>query len=393
VARAKREATVQLLSREASEHLDELLDAIVPLLVGAEPPGFYDDESLADLRSSCSVGLEGVLAYLAGTADESVLDIPRQTGRRQVQQDLPLEGALRAFRAAGQVVWEWLVARARASGAPVGDALLDGASEVWRIVDLFCAELAQAYREEESLLRDRDERVQAAVLGALLEGRGADPQFARDANHALGLKAGEQLVCVVGLANSPEELALDNARERLRVGGFTSVWATLAGAEVGVVALGSRSAGRARQLLAPAVRARAGMSPAFTVLADLPRARHLAETAARTHGAKGVRVLEDDLVAGLVVDAPLVAGMVYERTIGKLLAAEGQDGPALLSTLRAFLEADGSLNAAAARSFVHRNTMLYRLNKVEKITGLSVRALNDQVLWVLALKEHDARTS
>ena len=82
VAKVKREATVQVLAREALDHLDELLDAIVPVLVGAEPPGFYDDESVADLRASCRVGLQGVLAYLAGAADESVLDIPRSTGRR-----------------------------------------------------------------------------------------------------------------------------------------------------------------------------------------------------------------------------------------------------------------------------------------------------------------------
>lgn len=392
VAKAKREATVQLLSRDALEHVDELLDAVVPLLVAAEPPGFYDDdEAVADLRLAARDGLSTVLSFLAGTADESALEVPRAAGRRQVQQDLPLEGVLRAYRLAGQALWEDLVARARASGTPVGDALLDGAAEVWRVVDLFCTAAAQAFRDEEGLLRDRDERVQSAVLAALLEGRGADPQFARDASHALGLPSGEQLVCVVGLADAPDELALDNARERLRVGGFTSVWATFAGSDVGVVALGKRAAGRVRQLLAPAVRTRAGMSPAFVELADLPRARHLAETAARCEGHKGVRVLEDDLVAGVVVDAPLVAAMVYDRTIGKLLAAEGQDGPALLSTLRAFLEADGSLNTAAAKSFVHRNTMLYRLNKIEKITGLSVRSLQDQVVWVLALRELDSR--
>jgi hypothetical protein len=391
VARVRREATVQVLSRDALEHVDDLLDSVVALLVAAEPPGFYDDEGFADLRAAARVGIVTVLSFLAGTADESALDVPRQAGRRQVQQDLPLEGVLRAYRLAGQALWEHLVARARASGAPVGDALLDGAAEVWRVVDLFCTAATQAFREEERLLRDRDERVQAAVLAALLEGRGADPQFGRDAGHALGLPSGEQLVCVVGLADAPDALALDNARERLRVGGFTSVWATFAGSEVGVVALGSRSAGRARQVLGPAVRARAGMSPPFTELAELPRARHLAETAARCEGHKGVRVLEDDLVAGVVVDAPLVASMLYERTIGRLLAAEGQDGPALLSTLRAFLEADGSLNTAAAKSFVHRNTMLYRLNKIEKITGMSVRSLQDQVVWVLALKELDAR--
>jgi hypothetical protein len=391
VAKAKREATVQVLSRDALAHLDELVDAVVPLLVAAEPPGFYDGEDLADLRMAAHAGLSSVLGVLAGTADEGALDVPRLAGRRQVQQDLPLEGVLRAYRLAGQALWEDLVARARASGTPVGDALLDGAADVWRVVDEFCAAATQAFRQEESLLRDRDERVQAAVLGALLEGRGADPQFARDARHALGLPSGEQLVCVVGLADTPDELALDNARERLRVGGFVSVWSTLAGSDVGVVALGHRGTGRVRQLLEPAVRTRAGMSPAFMELAELPRARHLAETAARCEGHKGVRVLEDDLVAGVVVDAPLVAAMVFDRTIGKLLAAEGQDGPALLGTLRAFLEAGASLNTAATKSFVHRNTMLYRLNKIEKITGLSVRSLQDQVIWVLALKELDSR--
>jgi hypothetical protein len=391
VARARREATVQLLSRDALEHVDELLDSVVPLLVAAEPPGFYDDDGLADLRLSAREGLASVLTFLAGTADESALEVPRRGGRRQVQQDLPLEGVLRAYRLAGQALWEDLVARARASGAPVGDALLDGATEVWRVVDLFCAAASQAFREEESLLRDRDERVQAAVLAALLEGRGADPQFARDAAHALGLPAGGPLVCVVGLADAPEQLVLDNARERLRVAGVLSAWTSFAGSDVGLVALGRRAPSGVRQLLAPAVRTRAGMSPAFTELSEVPRARRLAETAARCEGPQKVRVLEDDLVAGIVVDAPLVSGMVYERTIGRLLAAEGQDGTALLGTLRAFLEADASLNAAAAKTFVHRNTMLYRLNKIEKITGLSVRSLQDQVVWVLALKELDSR--
>lgn len=391
VARARREATVQALARDLVEHTNDLVDDVVPRIVATEPPGFYDEEATSDLWSAVRDGVVSVLGVLAGTADDAALDVPRATGRRQVQQNLPLEGALRAYRIAGQALWEHLVASARASGAPVGDALLDGAGEVWRVIDLFCTEAAQAYREEERLLRDRDERVQAAVLGALLEGRGADPTFARDATHALGLPAGEQLVCVVGVADTPEDLALDNARERLRVAGFTSVWVTFAGAEVGVVALGKRSASRVRQVLGPAVRARCGMSPSFTDLAELPKARHLAETAAHCEGPKGVRVLEDDLVAGLVVDAPLVASMVYERTVGKLLAADGQDGPALLATLRAFLESDASLNTASAKTYVHRNTMLYRLNKIEKLTGLSVRTLRDQVVWVLALKEHDAR--
>lgn len=396
MAKARREATVQALSRDALARVDELLDGFVSLMVDAEPPGFYDEEALADLRKAARQGHISLLSVLAGVTapEDGPLDVPRESGRRQVQQALPLEGVLRAYRLAGQSLWDHFVATARASGAPVGDALLDGASEVWRVVDLFCAAATQAFRAEERQLQERDERVQSAVLAALIEGRGADPQFARDATHALGLPTGAPLVCVVGLAEAPEELALDNARERLRAAGIASAWATFAGSDVGVVALGSRGVSHVRKLLAPVVRARAGMSPVFTDVAELPKARHLAETAARCGGdrRREVRVLDEDLVAGLVVDAPLVASMLYERTVGRLLAAEGQDGPALLSTLRAFLDADGSLNAAATKTYVHRNTMLYRLNKIEKITGLSVRSLQDQVVWVLALKEHDSRS-
>ncbi len=101
-------------------------------------------------------------------------------------------------------------------------------------------------------------------------------------------------------------------------------------------------------------------------------------------------MLEEDLLAGLVVEAPLVVSMLHERTVGRLLAEDPQGEDGLLATLRVFLQEGGSLNTAAAKSFVHRNTMNYRLNKIERVTGVSVRALHDQVLWVLALKEHDA---
>ncbi|MDP9181758.1 MAG: hypothetical protein M3P04_03130, partial [Actinomycetota bacterium] len=271
VGQAKREATVQALSRDALAHVDELVDTFVALLVDAEPPGFYDDEGLADLRTAAHDGVVSVLNVLSGVtpADQAALEVPRATGRRQVQQDLPLEGVLRAFRLAGQALWDHLVARAREGGAPVGDALLDGASEVWRVIDLFCTAATQAYREEEALLRDRDDRVQAAVLAALFDGRGADPQFARDAAHALGLQPGDPLVCVVGLADAPEQLVLDNARERLRVGGLTSVWTSFAGSDVGLVAVGRRGPAAIRELLAPAVRTRAGMSPVFTELSEV----------------------------------------------------------------------------------------------------------------------------
>lgn len=384
--------TIALLSRDAAQHVDELTVRLTDILVAAEPPGFYDDERVRDLSVSVREGLLSILAVLAGEAAGDPYLRAREAGRRQVQQALPLEGVLRSLRLVGRALWDHFVVEARTRGLPIGDALLDGAAEVWRVIDAFCDAAAEAYRAEEGQLREHDERVQTAVLAALLEGRGSDPQFARDAAHALAVPTGGPFVCVVGLANAPDELALEHPRERLRMVRVASAWTTLAGSDVGLVALGGRSADDVRGLLKPAVRTRAGMSPVFTELAELPRARHLADTAARCPGEpRTVQVLDDDLVAGLVVDAGLVASMLYERTVGRLLAADASDAEALLGSLRVFLEEGGSLNTAASKSYVHRNTLLYRLKKIEKLTGLSVRDLQDQVVWVLALKEHDCR--
>lgn len=387
-------ATVRALSSRALSDVEGLVDLCLPLLVAAEPAGFYTPERLADLHDVARAGLTSVLTVLAGvpSPDRDPLDDVRETGRRQVQQDLPLEGMLRAYRIVGQALWENFVAEARSGAAPVAESLLDGATEVWRVIDLFSSAASQAFREEEGRLRTREDRVQAAVLAALLDGQGTDPQFARDAATALGFTAHGSLVCVVGLAEVPEPLAFDNARERLHVGGLTSVWVTLAGSEVGLVISGKGGRQRIRDLLQPGVRTRAGMSPTFHSLSELPTARRLAEIAASCAGRnEGVRLLEDDLVAGLVVAAPLVASMLYERTVGRLLDASGDEGPALLSTVRAFLDTDCSLREAARTTFVHRNTMLYRLNKVDKLTETRVRSLEDQVIWVLGLRELDAR--
>lgn len=385
---------VQVLAGRALDEVDLLTARLVPVLVAAEPDDFYDEEAVRDLHGAVRDAFVGILAVLRGGGPGALdpFEAPRAAGRRQLQQALPLEGVLRSYRAAGQAVWEHLVLLAQDQGRPVAEDLLHGASEVWRVIDRFCTTAAEAYRREEGLLRERDSRVQSAVLAALLEGRGADPLFARDATSALGLPATGPYVCVVGLPDSLDELALEHPRERLAMSRVASAWTSYGGADVGLVALGTRPPEEVRALVAASVRARAGMSPPFTAILDVPRARHLAETAARCPGPpRSVRLLEDDLLAGLVVEAPLLVSMLYDRSLGRLLAADDQGDDGLLATLRVFLAEGGSLNNAAAKSYVHRNTMNYRLNKIERLTGLSVRHLHDQVLWVLALKEHDAR--
>lgn len=54
--------------------------------------------------------------------------------------------------------------------------------------------------------------------------------------------------------------------------------------------------------------------------------------------------------------------------------------PETLSTLDAFFSMDCNVSETAKRLFIHRNTLLYRLDKIKQETGLDVRSFNDAVL-------------
>jgi purine catabolism regulator len=66
------------------------------------------------------------------------------------------------------------------------------------------------------------------------------------------------------------------------------------------------------------------------------------------------------------------ARVVVERVLGSLIAYDEQHGTKLLETLETFLRHDRSWKAAAAAVGVHRQTLVYRLRRVEQITGRGV---------------------
>lgn len=54
--------------------------------------------------------------------------------------------------------------------------------------------------------------------------------------------------------------------------------------------------------------------------------------------------------------------------------------PETVSTLDAFFSMDCNVSETAKKLFIHRNTLLYRLDKLKQETGLDVRSFNDAVL-------------
>ncbi|WP_250037192.1 PucR family transcriptional regulator [Paractinoplanes maris] len=61
----------------------------------------------------------------------------------------------------------------------------------------------------------------------------------------------------------------------------------------------------------------------------------------------------------------------------------------LVATLRAYLDADGSVVTVADRLIVHRNTVRYRIEQIERLTGRSLSRTADRVqLWLAMAAAH-----
>ena len=117
-----------------------------------------------------------------------------------------------------------------------------------------------------------------------------------------------------------------------------------------------------RDAVASAPLCRAEVDRGLRVLRLRPAGRRIA-TAEETRIASALLTLGD-----LVRDRP----EMRLPGIQKLIRQDAERGKSYLETLRAFLDASGSVSAAAASLGIHVNTMRYRVGRVEEVSGLDL---------------------
>ena len=59
--------------------------------------------------------------------------------------------------------------------------------------------------------------------------------------------------------------------------------------------------------------------------------------------------------------------------------------PETLFTIYKFFENNLNVSETARKLFVHRNTLVYRLEKIKKLTGLDLREFDDAITFKVAL--------
>jgi hypothetical protein len=370
--------------------LDGLTDRLVDAIGASEPeyvdhPGVPDDELRDSIRRNLDRAVRQLIEELP--SDGGPDDPARLTGIRRAQQGVPLEVVLRSYRLGGRVIWDALVDAGRRLEDLDPQELMEAATRVWRLIDEHSSAVSEGYRLEESRLRRRDLRQRQLTLDALIEGRGSDPGFAREAARTLGLPLDVPLVCVVALIDAPGADPLRAPQEACSAAGYPAVWQVRSGAEVGLVAVADRDPAALVGVLDARADGRVGISPPVDSLAEVSTAYRLAEVSAFTLSPEhpAVAFLDDRLPEALLANSPEIVPRLRARTVAALADLAPDDRRALIATVAAVLANDGSPTRAAEQLFCHRNTVAYRLQRVHELTGRGISDPRDKLLWTLAL--------
>ena len=89
-------------------------------------------------------------------------------------------------------------------------------------------------------------------------------------------------------------------------------------------------------------------------------------------------------IARLIYQLPTTLCETYLKEVFKRGSIESLDQETLF-TIQRFFENNLNVSETSRKLFVHRNTLVYRLEKIKKITGLDLREFEDAIVFKVAL--------
>ena len=298
----------------------------------------------------------------------------REWARARATEGVRLEDLLQAFGLGGQVGWELMRRHARPEEA---EALLEAAGLVMRYVDRVSTIVTDTYLAERELLVSEEERRTKNLLDRLTSDAMLDANE-RELADRLGVPVRDAYApfAVVMPGRSPRRHAALAARMRQR--GFTLT-----------VSEGDRVVGLTWKALdvedldeGPDVLVAIGEPAPRSELAEGHEDLVLLAERGRRLGLRGVMRADEHLLELLVGRSPRLAARLRARVVDPLAGGEHDE---LLRTLRTFLASRCDRAATCAALHVHRNTLVYRLRRIEEITGLALDDPRDLACVYLAL--------
>ena len=242
---------------------------------------------------------------------------------------------------------------------------------------------------ERAVLRARDD-LEGELVTALLDGSFGSELGATERARRLGFELGDRFSVLVVRGRNAGTAALDTmtvaARRCLGRSAAGSLLATHDGAVCAVIPeVATATADRSR-LVAEDLRADCAAALRDEVIVGVGRPRsgaqgvrqshreaeHALRISARLRAPRAVAAFSDLGLHRLLVAMTQHAELddFYQQAAGALIAYDERTGSGLMDTLDAFFHCHGSPTDTAQRLHLHRNTVLYRLRRIEEIGGL-----------------------
>ena len=131
-----------------------------------------------------------------------------------------------------------------------------------------------------------------------------------------------------------------------------------------------------------------GIGTTVDNLKDLARSFKEAQTAlevGKVFDNEKTIVAYDNLgIARLIYQLPTTLCETFLKEVFKLGSIESLDQETLF-TIQRFFENNLNVSETSRKLFVHRNTLVYRLEKIKKITGLDLREFDHAIVFKIAL--------
>jgi purine catabolism regulator len=411
-------ARVPLLSLPAGADLREAEREVQRLIGDYEAQAERRAAQLGSLltqRALAGAGIQGLLDTLAERTGRAVAGYSAAGELRAIKARGPARVALQTLRPTaagatahlGQSAWVQPLGAADPSGRPYGFLAIAGDTlDEW---DRLAAQqgataLALELAKEQAVLAT-EERLRGDFVQTILAGPPADSEALLRRGQELGydlLQPYIALLCSVGRPNEPAAMrAAAAVSAALSTLGLSAPTMRRADGVLCYLPLNGR-AQRPREL-AELIRGKVAAELQGLIFAIGKEAPSMAAWPRSLREAEQALVLGRQLLDTsrvldfgdlgvyrllvLLRESPELWDF-YRNTLAALADYDHKQHAELLRTLEAFFAHLGNLARTAEALHVHRNTLLYRLQRVEEISGLNLEDAEDRLALWLALKTH-----
>jgi len=343
-----------------------------------------DEASEAGVLDTCKRNLRLWHQWLTsgGEPEPTALDELRESVRTRADAGVPLEDLLHAYRIAGRLGWQIL---RRNVGPDEQEILPDAAELLMLYLDMLTGVVTETYLAERQRLVSEEERGARELVERIV---GATPLTPEERELA------RQLEVPLRACYVPFAAAIPGASPRRHA----ALAARLRGEGRLAVTEGDRVFGLA---LAPPLAGDLNEGPqALLALGDeTPRAElacareelQLLVDHGRRACLAGVLTPASHALELLLARSPRIARALCQRILDPL--ARGGEGADLVHTLRTLVQCGFDRARTSRALHVHRNTLGYRINRIEQLAGIDLDSPRDVARVFLALAAEQQRAA